>query len=53
METPTFSWVINSPGMDGGKHSVTIFMLAGVGDPDQEPRVMEPDKCEGEALGGS
>lgn len=47
LETPTFSWVINTPRMDGGKHYVTIFMLAVVLDADQEPKLMEPDKCEG------
>lgn len=47
VETPTFSWVINSPGMDGGRHYVTIFMLAAVADDGEDPRVMEPDKCEG------
>ena len=48
VETPTFSWVINSPGMERGLHYVTIFMLSAVSDPDREPTVMEPDKCEGE-----
>lgn len=56
VETPTFSWVMNNPGMEGGKHYVTIFMLAAVTNPDKEPALMEPDKCEGEvgsyAVGG-
>ncbi|CAM9966441.1 unnamed protein product, partial [Choristocarpus tenellus] len=47
VEKPSFSWVTNSPGMEGGKHYVTIFMQAVVVDPNMEPRVMEPDKCEG------
>ncbi|CAM9791852.1 unnamed protein product, partial [Laminaria digitata] len=47
VETPTFSWVINSPIMERGLHYVTIFMLSAVSDPDREPTVMEPDKCEG------
>ncbi|CAM9562209.1 unnamed protein product [Ectocarpus sp. 13 AM-2016] len=47
VETPTFSWVMNNPNMEGGKHYVTIFMLAPVANPDKEPILMEPDKCEG------
>ncbi|CAB1105286.1 unnamed protein product [Ectocarpus sp. CCAP 1310/34] len=47
VETPTFSWVMNNPNMEGGKHYVTIFMLAPVTNPDKEPILMEPNKCEG------
>lgn len=47
VETPTFSWVMNNPNMEGGKHYVTIFMLAPVANPDKEPILMEPNKCEG------
>lgn len=50
VETPTFSWVINCPDMERGLHYVTIFMLSAVSDPDREPTVMEPDKCEGEPI---
>lgn len=50
METPTFAWVINSANMEGGKHYVTIFMLAAVSDERKEPKVMEPEKCDGELL---
>lgn len=38
---------MNNPNMEGGKHYVTIFMLAAVADPDKAPAIMEPDKCEG------
>ena len=36
--------------MEGGKHYVTIFMVGVVSDSEAEPRVMEPDKCEGEDM---
>lgn len=42
---------MNNPNMEGGKHYVTIFMLAAVADPDKEPTVMEPEKCEGKTGG--
>ncbi|KAJ4397846.1 hypothetical protein N0V93_002083 [Gnomoniopsis smithogilvyi] len=32
---------------DLGKHYVTIFVVCKMTDPQQEPQVMEPDKCEG------
>ncbi|CAN0243737.1 unnamed protein product, partial [Ascophyllum nodosum] len=50
IETPKFSWVTNCAKMEGGKHYVTIFMVGVVSDSEAEPRVMEPDKCEGEDM---
>lgn len=53
VETPTFSWVINCPDTEVGRHYVTVFMLATVSDPNQEPTLLEPDKCEGDARAAS
>lgn len=44
-----FVTVTNNLFLDEPKpaHYVTIFMRAGMKDPDQVPQTVEPDKCEG------
>lgn len=37
----------NSPRIDGSKHYVTIFMVSKLVDPNAQPELMEPQKCDG------
>lgn len=38
---------VNSPRIDGTKHYITIFMVASLADPEAQPQLLEPNKCEG------
>lgn len=37
----------NSPRIDGSKHYITIFLVARLSDPSNQPQTLEPNKCEG------
>lgn len=43
---PTYYYAVNAYMKSENKHYVTIFMK-GYCEDDQEPKLMEPDKCEG------
>lgn len=42
-----FLTAVNSPRIDGDKHYITIFMVARLADPQAQPQLLEPNKCEG------
>lgn len=42
-----FMTAVNSPRIDGTKHYITIFMTAELADPEAQPQLLEPNKCEG------
>lgn len=37
----------NSPRIDGNKHYITVFMVGRPKDPEAQPQLLEPNKCEG------
>lgn len=37
----------NSPRIDGNKHYITIFLVAKLSNPLDQPETLEPNKCEG------
>ena len=42
-----FLTATNSPRIDGSKHYVTIFMVSALLEPSSQPRLLEPNKCDG------
>lgn len=42
-----FMTATNSPRIDGSKHYITIFMVASLANPEAQPQILEPNKCEG------
>lgn len=42
-----FLTATNSSRIDGSQHYVTIFMVSTLFDPSSQPRLLEPNKCDG------